>query len=191
MDLGRCGDEPFLMQLSGGLDAEILAGVDPRLKRRLGKGAVAIAGLAGWWRYRFPEFELEVDGAAATVTGFVVANLAAYAGRFEIVPGARCDDRQLEILLFRGRRRRDALGFALDLARGRHTARSDVEVRPVAHVRVLSSAGRPLQFDGDPFAPALPLDVALAAERLQVLAPASAGGSRAASRRGPDSRAAR
>jgi diacylglycerol kinase (ATP) len=171
MSLGRCGGEPFLMQVSGGLDATILAGVDARLKRRLGKGAIAVAGLAGWWRYRFPEIELEIDGEAATVTGFVVSNLAAYAGRFEIVPGARADDRQLEILLFRGRSRRDALGFAFDLARGTHTRRGDVEVRPLARLRVLSSAGRPLQYDGDPFAPALPLEIGLAEERLLLLAP--------------------
>lgn len=172
MDLGRSGDEPFLMQLSGGLDATIMANADPRLKKRFGKGAIVVAGLREWRRYRFPEIALEIDGEATTVTGFVVSNLAEYAGRFEIVPGARADDRQLEILLFRGRRRRDALGFALDLARGRQTRRADVEVRLVERVRVLAPADRPLQYDGDPFTPELPLEIALAEERLLVLAPA-------------------
>ena len=171
MDLGRCGDEPFLMQVSGGLDATILANADLRLKRRLGKGAIAIAGLREWRRYRFPEIALEIDGDAATVTGFVVTNLAQYAGAFEIVPGARADDRQLEILLFNGRRRRDAFGFAIDLARGRHARRADVEIRRVEGVRVVAPMGRPLQYDGDPFTPTLPLDIALAAERLLILAP--------------------
>jgi diacylglycerol kinase family enzyme len=172
MDLGRCGGEPFLMQVSGGLDATIMAAADPQLKRRLGKGAIVVAGLREWRRYRFPTIELEVDGERLEATGFVVSNLAQYAGRFEIVPGARADDRQLEILLFRGRRRRDAFGFALDLARGAHAGRSDVEIRRVEHVRVLAPADRPLQYDGDPFSPVLPLEIALAEERLLVLAPA-------------------
>ncbi|MEZ5312456.1 MAG: diacylglycerol kinase family protein [Thermoanaerobaculia bacterium] len=170
-DLGRCGDQPFLMQVSGGLDATIMAAADPRLKKRLGKGAIAIAGFREWRRYRFPEIGLEVDGERLTVTGFVVSNLAQYAGGYEIVPGARADDRQLEILLFRGHRRRDAFGFAIDLVRGRHAARADVEIRRVGRVRVQSPAGQPLQYDGDPFVPSLPIDVELADERILLLTP--------------------
>ena len=102
----------------------------------------------------------------------MVANLAQYAGRFEIVPGARGDDRQLELLLWRGRRRRDALGFALALARGRHTARADVEIRRVERVRLLAPASLALQGDGDPFLAEAPLELGLAGERLRVLAPA-------------------
>lgn len=171
-DLGRAGDDDFLMQLSGGLDARVMASVDPRLKRRLGKGAVAWAGLREWWRYRFPAFGLEIDGRATEATGFVVANLAEYAGRYRIVPGAKSDDRRLDLLLFRGRRRRAALGFALDLARGRHLERADVEVVPFERLRLLSPWPLGLQYDGDPFEAAPPLEVSLAPERLLVLAPA-------------------
>lgn len=172
MDLGRAGDARFLMQLSGGLDARVMASVDPRLKRRLGKGAVAWAGLVEWWRYRFPAFRLEVDGRAREATGFVVANLAEYAGRYRIVPGARSDDRRLDLLLFHGRRRRAALGFAFDLARGRHLARADVEVVAFNHLRLEAPWPLALQYDGDPFEAEPPLEIALAPERLQVLAPA-------------------
>jgi diacylglycerol kinase family enzyme len=171
-DLGRAGEDDFLMQLSGGLDARVMASVDPRLKRRLGKGAVAWAGVREWWRYRFPAFALEIDGRATEATGFVVANLAEYAGRYRIVPGARSDDRRLDLLLFHGRRRRDALGFALDLARGRHLARADVEVLPFERLRLTAPAPLVLQYDGDPFEAAPPLEVALAPERLLLLAPA-------------------
>jgi len=171
MDAGRAGDGVFLMQVSGGLDARVMAAVDPRWKRRLGKLAVALTGLREWARYRFPPFTLEVDGAPAAATGFVVANLAEYAGRFEIVPGARADDRQLELLLFRGSRRRDAFGFALDLARGRHAARPDVEIRRVERVRLLDPARLELQGDGDPFTAGAPFELRLSRRRLRVLAP--------------------
>jgi YegS/Rv2252/BmrU family lipid kinase len=172
LDVGRCGAERFLMQVSGGLDARVMARVDPRWKRRLGKLAVAAAALRAWAGYDFPVFELEVDGRPVAASGFVVANLARYAGAFEIVPGASAEDRRLELLLFHGRRRRAALGFALDLARGRHLERDDVEVGPVGRVRLLGPAPAELQADGDPLLATPPVDLDLAAERLAVLVPA-------------------
>ncbi len=174
LDLGRCGDDHFLMQTSGGLDSAVMARVDPRWKKRLGKLAVAAAGLAAWRRYRFPRFTLEVDGVVFEATGFVVTNLAEYAGSFEIVPGARADDRQLELLLFTGDRRRAALGFALDLAGGRHLERPDVRVLRVERVRVTAPDPLVLQSDGDPFTAKPPVEIALAPERLRVLAPGPA-----------------
>ncbi len=175
LDVGRsrsaAGDGVFLMQVSGGLDARVMTAVDPRAKRRFGKLAVAVAGLREWWRYAFPEFTLEADGERLAATGFVMANLAEYAGGWRIVPSARPDDRRLELLLFRGRTRRAALGFALALALGRHARRRDIEIRPAAHVRVLAPASLSLQRDGDPFAATAPLELTLAERRLRVLAP--------------------
>ena len=52
------------VQLSGGLDAQVMAHVNLRTKRLFGKGAVAIAGFREWFRYRFPRFALEIDGKA-------------------------------------------------------------------------------------------------------------------------------
>ena len=174
LDLGQSNGEPFLMQLSGGLDAEVMAHVDLGTKKLLGKGAVAIAGIREWLRYRFPRFALEIDGDALGVveaTGFVVANLPQYAGQFTIVPGASGYDRKLELLLFHGRRRRDAVGFVLALARGRHLERSDVEVRSFTSLRIVAPASLQLQADGDAFVAAAPLNIALAPEQIQILAP--------------------
>lgn len=183
MDLGRSvhgahgsNAEPFLMQLSGGLDAQVMAHVNLRTKKLLGKGAVAIAGLREWFRYRFPRFELEIDGDVGNpvaATGFVVANLPQYAGQFHIVPGASAHDRKLELLLFHGRRRRDAAGFGLALARGRHLERRDVEVRAFTSLRIAAPPALQLQADGDAFVAAAPLTITLAPERLKILSPRS------------------
>jgi len=172
MDAGRAGEGVFLMQVSGGLDARVMAAVDERWKRRFGKLAIAWTALREWARYAFPLYTLEVDGEPVAATGFVVANLAEYAGGFAIVPGARADDRQLELLLFRGRRRRDALGFALDLARGRHARRADVEIRRLGRVVLVDPSPLVLQGDGDPFTATPPFELRLSARSLRVLAPA-------------------
>ncbi|MEO7795584.1 MAG: diacylglycerol kinase family protein [Thermoanaerobaculia bacterium] len=171
MDLGRSGDDPFLMQLSGGLDATVMANVSLPVKKFIGKGAVALAGAREWLRYRFPRFALEIDGAAVEATGFVVANLPQYAGQFSILPQASANDGKLDLLLFHGQRRRDAFGFAVDLARRRHLARADVEVRSFSHLRVTAPDALQLQADGDAFVAAAPLTVTLAPQRLKILAP--------------------
>lgn len=172
LDLGLCGDAPFLMQASAGLDARIMSRLDLRLKRRLGRAAVVWAGLREWARYRFPAIEVEVDGRRELATGVVVCNLPEYAGAFRLIPGGRADDRRLDLLLFRGGRRRDALGFALALAAGRHDRRRDVAIRPVDEVTLLGPPDTPLQLDGDAWPARYPLRLTLAPDRLHVLAPA-------------------
>jgi diacylglycerol kinase (ATP) len=183
LDVGRVrspeGEGVFLMQLSGGLDARVLAAVDPTWKRRVGKLAIGWAGVSELLRYRFPGYDLEIDGQPTTATGFVVANLAEYAGAFRIVPEAQADDQVLELLLFRGGRRRDAVGFALDLARGCHARRVDVEIRRVERVVVAGPARLVLQGDGDPFEASPPFEIRLSSRRLRVLAPTRASGAAA------------
>ena len=172
VDVGLAGEVPFLMQASAGLDARALAAVAPGAKRRFGRLAVVAAGLREWARYPFPEIALEADGELLRATGMAVCNLPEYAGPYRLAPGGSFEDRRLELFLFRGRRRRAALGFALDLARGRHPARSDVEIRPVEEVRLVGPPAVDFQVDGDPLRPALPLAIRLATARLSLLAPA-------------------
>jgi|CXWL01.1.fsa_nt_gi YegS/Rv2252/BmrU family lipid kinase len=171
-DVGLCGDEPFLMQASAGLDAAVMAGVDPGLKARLGQVGVALAGLKVWLDYDFPSYQVEVDGACCEAQGVVVANLAEYAGNYRIVPAASAEDGQLDLLLWHGRDRSAALGFALDLGRGRHAARADVEIRPVSSVVLVGPPGAPYQIDGEARRLTVPMAVRLAASRLTVLSPA-------------------
>lgn len=172
VDVGLAGEVPFLMQATAGLDARALAAVSPVAKRRFGRLAVVAAGLAAWARYRFPEIEIEADGEPLRATGVAVCNLPEYGGSFRLAPGGSFEDRRLELFLFRGRRRRAALGFALDLVRGRHPARRDVEIRPVGEVRLIGPAAVDFQLDGDPLAPVLPLAIRLSPARLRLLAPA-------------------
>lgn len=175
LDVGWCAGEPFLMQASLGLDAAVMAELRPRLKRTLGRFGVVLSGLASWWRYRFPTITVQVAGETIEARGVVVANLAEYAGTFRIVPAARPDDGRLDVLLWRGRGRRQALSFALDLARGRHLERTDVAVRVASTVAIAGPAGAPLQLDGDARPLVSPLTVALAEAGVAMLVPASPG----------------
>lgn len=173
IDVGRCGDQPFLMMASAGLDAHVLAHVRSEAKRRLGRFAVAGAALRQARRYGYPTVSIEIGAETLAGSFFSVSNLPFYGGPFRMAPDARMDDGLLDLVVFRGRGARATLGFALDLARGgRHTLRPDVTVRPVRGVRWLGALEAPIQLDGDVMPTLLPpLDIGLATDRLHLLVP--------------------
>jgi YegS/Rv2252/BmrU family lipid kinase len=170
-DVGLAGDHPFLMMVSAGLDAAVLAALDIELKWRFGKGAFAWQGFREWWRYPYPEIEVIADGERRTATFAAVANIPYYAGSFRLAPGARPDDGKLELVLFHGRGRAVTLSFVLDLLRSAHVRRRDVTVLQVEEVLLAGPAGEPAQVDGDLCQERLPVRVRLSSQRLQILTP--------------------
>lgn len=170
MDVGLCGEEVFLMQTSGGLDAQALRHLDPLQKRYLGKVAVALSGLSQWQRYDYPELQVVADGRARRASFFAVCNLPLYGGRFRLAPAARLDDHQLHMVLFHGQGRAATLAFARDLLLGRHVARRDVEVAQVQEVEIKAPPDLALQIDGDAMSSTLPISIRLSADRLRILA---------------------
>jgi len=174
MDVGLCGEEVFLMQTSGGLDARALHHLDPARKRYLGKVAVALAGLSQWRKYDYPDLEIVADGHPRLASFFAVCNLPYYGGRFRLAPSARLDDHRLHLVLFHGRGQAQTLAFARDLVLGRHLARSDVEVLEVQEVEIEAPPDLALQLDGDAVTSALPLTIRLAEDRLRILVPPGA-----------------
>jgi diacylglycerol kinase (ATP) len=170
---GEAGEHPFLMMVSAGLDATVLAALDIELKWRYGEAAILWQGIREWWRYSYPDIEVIADGERLCATFAAVANIPFYAGSFRLAPGARPDDRRLELVLFRGRGRRATLGFILDLMRSAHAKRKDVEIRKVDEVLLGGPAGTAAQVDGDLCEERLPVRVRLAGERLRVLFPNS------------------
>jgi YegS/Rv2252/BmrU family lipid kinase len=170
MDVGIAGDRVFLMQATAGFDGYLMGCLDARLKGRWGKAAVVAQACAAFARYGFPEIEIEADGERHRATHVAVCNLAHYAGRFRLAPGARWDDRRLDLRLFAGRGHGAALATTLRLLLDRAEPRA--KTLPIDRVMVLGPADAALQIDGDPLRLALPVAIALAPERLVVLAPA-------------------
>jgi diacylglycerol kinase (ATP) len=171
LDVGLIGEMPFLMMVSAGLDSSVMAGLDTRLKWRIGKAAYVWQGLQEWWRYPYPRFEVIADGDPLEASFVAVSNIPYYGGAYALAPGARPHDGKLDLVLFRGTGRRDTLGFALDLLRGAHLRRSDVTVRHVREVELHSPAGAVAQIDGDVCKERLPFTVRIAPDPLRVLSP--------------------
>jgi len=170
-DVGLAGGIPFLMMISAGLDATLLASLNTRLKWRFGRSAILGHGLREWWRYPYPSLELTADGEPLRATFVSVSNIPFYAGSFRLAPEARTDDGRFELVLFRGSGRAATLGFALDVVRSAHLRRKDVEIRRVREVVLAGPAGALAQVDGDVCQERLPLTIGFSPERLLVLAP--------------------
>ncbi len=172
IDVGLAGDEPFLMQVSAGLDAEVMARQDAAAKKRFGKAAVAWTALGRWWSYPYSRIELRLDGRTEKVSHFAACNIPFYAGAFRMAPDADLSSGRLHLVLFRGHGRAATLGFARDLALGRHLKRADVEHRPVLELEIVGPPEYLVQIDGDVLSGPAPLKISLAEDRLWVLAPA-------------------
>lgn len=171
LDVGLIGEMPFLMMVSAGLDSSVMAGLDTRLKWRIGRAAYLWQGLQEWWRYPYPRFEVIADGVPLEASFVAVSNIPYYGGAYALAPGARPHDGKLDLVLFRGNGRSDTLAFALDLLRGVHLRRSDVTVRHVQEVELRSPAGAVAQIDGDVCEERLPFTVRIAPDPLLVLSP--------------------
>ena len=170
-DVGLAGGVPFLMMVSAGLDAAMLASLDTRLKWRYGKPALIGQGLREWWRYPYPRLEVTVDGERLEASFVSVSNIPYYAGAYRLAPKARTDDGLFELVLFRGTGRAATFAFAFDVLRAAHVRRRDVEIRQVREVTLAGPGGSLAQVDGDVCQERLPLSIRLAPERLLMLAP--------------------
>ncbi|MEL7061470.1 MAG: diacylglycerol kinase family protein [Acidobacteriota bacterium] len=173
IDVGLAGGWPFLMMVSCGLDAMVMAHADGFLKRRLGVVGVGLTGLRRWWSYDYPEIRVRFDGRTERVGFFSLSNIPYFGGPFRMAPDADSLDGRLDLVLFRGRSRWRTLHFAIDVGWGRHGRRDDVEIHRVREVELLGPCAYGLQIDGDVLPADLPMPLRLSTSRLKVLAPSS------------------
>ncbi|MSU23112.1 MAG: hypothetical protein EXS32_04730 [Opitutus sp.] len=171
IDVGLCGGKPFLMQASAGSVAHVLARAQGSwLKKKFGLAGVLAGSGPAFLDYDYPPIEAEIDGQTIRAFSVMVCNISELAGPYRMVPAGRHDDRQLEVALFHGKGFLAEASFSIDLYRGRHATRPDIEIRPVSVVRMLGPHPLPLQIDGDAITAQLPVELRLADERLLVLA---------------------
>jgi diacylglycerol kinase family enzyme len=170
-DVGLCGTEPFLMQVSLGLDAAVMAEVSAEFKKVAGRVAVALAGLKTGWTYDYPAVTYEADGVAGAASFLAVCNIDRYAGDFQLAPGAGFFNQRLDLVTLEEADRLTSLQFAVHLAAGTHLQMSGVSMRPVHELLLPGPLPAPLQLDGDHLALEPPLIVRLAEQRIRLLVP--------------------
>jgi diacylglycerol kinase (ATP) len=89
----------FLLMAGIGIDAAIVDGVRPELKKRIGKAAFWYSGLEYLVRWKPKTFVLEVDGYRHTATFAALGRSPRYGGDLAITPRARLDQPHFEACL--------------------------------------------------------------------------------------------
>ena len=139
----------FVMMAGIGFDAQVVAQVNPALKRLTGKFAYVIALLREMLRDPGLVFRVEVDGRVYRAASVIVAKGHFYGGRFVACPEARLEEPALHVCLFGRTGRLHILRYAAALALGRLSRLPDVTVVKAQRIIVEGPPGEPIQADGD------------------------------------------
>jgi YegS/Rv2252/BmrU family lipid kinase len=170
IDLGLASGRRFVMMAGIGFDAHVVRGIDPRLKRAVGKGAYVWQSLVEIARYRPQRFLLTIDGTPYAAASAVFANGHYYAGRYTCAPDATLTDSLLHVCLFKTGGRLAVIRYGASLLIGLLHRRDDVEIVPATRIRVEGEGADPVHGDGDIIA-GLPLEVGMDPKGIDVIVP--------------------
>jgi diacylglycerol kinase (ATP) len=149
--LGLAGNTRFLLMAGIGFDAEVVAAVSLRLKRRIGKMAYFVSGLANLFKPPLQPFEVTTEkGICYRVYGALIGNGRMYGGRFSITDKASLHEDALDVRLFL-RPGRFRLVFNVGrILLGMPPGEGEVKHFKARDLRV-SGPGIPVQIDGDSY----------------------------------------
>lgn len=147
--LGEADGRAFCLMAGIGFDAHVVAAVDARLKRRLGKLAYVWHTLRQLAVYDFPRYRVAVDEAVFSAASAVVCNARFYGGRYVLAPGAHLEAPSLEVCLFERPGRLHAARYALAMLLGLLPRLPDYRVVTGRRIALHGPAGDPIQQDGD------------------------------------------
>lgn len=175
VSLGQANGRGFSMMAGVGFDAHVVARVDTRVKRVIGKFAYVVGSLTGLVCYRARTYRVEIEGRTEIASSVVVANGHFYGGPYVIAPQASLKDDRFQVCLFRRTGRWNAVRYMWGLVSGRLSRFPDFDIIPARQVRVsageLCAAVEPVQGDGDIMA-ALPVELSVSEAGLPVMRPA-------------------
>jgi diacylglycerol kinase (ATP) len=139
----------FSLMAGAGFDARVVAGIDLRLKRLIGKGAYVLEGFYQMSRRKPPPLTVMVDGCLHEAASVVVSKARFYGGRYVLAPEASLAEPLLHVCLFRHGDVMNILRYAVALQRGVLLRQDGFRIVTGRDVRIEGDAGAPLQADGD------------------------------------------
>jgi diacylglycerol kinase (ATP) len=159
----------FLLMAGIGVDASVVRGVRPGLKKRIGKGAFWFSGLSHLANWTPAPFRIEVNGEWYTATFATIGKAASYGGDLTITPRAQLDQPDFEICIIETDSR---LRYLYLLS---HAMRSGVPAdRAGVHflraTRARATGAAPVQVDGELIG-SLPMTFEIAPESIEVIVP--------------------
>lgn len=167
---GASAGRRFLVMAGVGFDADVVAALDLRLKRRIGKLAYVVSILGRLRDYRPAAYRAELDGSALEAASLVAAKSHFYGGRFVLAPNARLDDPTLQVAVFGSAGRVAAVGYMAAMGLGLLPHWPRFHVVAAKSIYLSEPAGAPVQLDGD-IQLTLPVRLRIAATPLSLIRP--------------------
>lgn len=160
----------FLLMAGVGVDAAIVRGVNPKLKRWTGAGAFWASALDYLARLPLTPFSLAIDSQRYRGTFACIANAASYGGWFTLAPRADLEEAKLDVCLFDTHHRLGLLSDALLSVTSSHLRNRGVVYQKADAAFANSNDDTPVQLDGE-FVGTLPMSFESIGGALCVIAP--------------------
>lgn len=139
----------FLLMAGMGFDAEVVAHLDLKLKRRIGKAAYVWGSFAQLLRHASTRLDAALDQRPIGCGSLVVARAHFYGGRFVLAPEARLDADRLFAVVFEGSSRLATARYLVAAVAQYLAQQHDVRVIAAEQIELSGPPGTPVQIDGD------------------------------------------
>ncbi|HUG92395.1 MAG TPA: diacylglycerol kinase family protein [Planctomycetaceae bacterium] len=172
IDLGRVGQQQFVLLASAGFDAEVVHRLHARRTGNIRRLTYLPRILECFRKYEYPQFRVYLDGNPAPLAArmAVVMNLPMYAFGLRPAATAQADDGLLDVRLFERGSTFQMLRYVYMVARGRHESLPDVRSVQARRIRLESDVPVPFEVDGDP-AGWSPVEISVEPAALEVFVP--------------------
>ncbi|WP_420402637.1 diacylglycerol/lipid kinase family protein [Nisaea sp.] len=172
--LGDVNGHRFSLMAGVGLDADVVASVDGKVKAWLGKGAYVLTTLHQLATYRPHYYRVAIDRDTYRAASVVVAKAHYYGGTFVCAPDARLDEDMLHVCLFERAGRWNAIRYAGNMMAGRLPRAAGYRIIQTRSVSIWAEegaySGDPVQADGD-IVTNLPASISLPSAPLRLVVP--------------------
>tara|TARA_E500000305_G_scaffold15375_1_gene11033 strand:+ start:381 stop:1370 length:990 start_codon:yes stop_codon:yes gene_type:complete len=172
--VGDVNGHRFTLMAGVGLDADVVANVNTRLKARLGKGAYVLTTLSELASYKRHYYRVAINGHTYKAASVVVAKAHYYGGTFICAPDARLDADILHVCLFERAGKWNAVRYAANMMMGRLPSAAGYRIIQTRSVSIWAEegaySGDPVQADGD-IVTNLPASISLPAQPLKLVVP--------------------
>lgn len=165
----------FFLMAGIGLDASVVRGVRPQLKRQIGEAAFWYAGLEHLALWRPEAFDIEIAGETFAATFAAIGKSPRYGGGLAVTPRARLEAPEFEVCIVTSRSRLRYLRLLSDLIRAGADFSppedgDDIHFRRATLVRARGHAN--VQADGELIGQ-LPMTFTIAPHTVALIAPVS------------------
>jgi diacylglycerol kinase (ATP) len=168
--VGMANGRRFILMAGVGFDAQVVATVNLKIKRRFGKVAYGLAILRQLLVYGFPSYRVVLDGSPLEAASVLVANAHFYGGRFVAAPAAGLQTPTFQVGLFERSGPAAAIGYALALFLGFLPRLKSYRILAARRIEIDGPQGEPVQGDGDVIA-RLPVRIELLPAGIKLIFP--------------------